>query len=118
MQYCLCALILLLLKLIRADEFSQVHEKKNLYTLEVPNSQIDNWLSSSLVERQPGDPTLSRWGSRFESFRGQCVCPRVFYQSMKRTLVKLLHSGDPDVMMSVFKCSAIGIRTICFCQYI
>jgi hypothetical protein len=64
MQYCLCALILLLLKLIRADEFSQVHEKKNLYTLEVPNNQIDNWLSSSLVERQPGDPTLSRRGSR------------------------------------------------------
>jgi hypothetical protein len=43
---------------------------KNLY------KSINFWLISSLMERRPGDSTLSRRGPEFDSRREQCVCPR------------------------------------------
>ncbi len=57
-------------------------------SVEVPNSQIDIWLASSLVKHRPGDPRRLLGGPASIPAGGNVF--GAFCQMMERTLVKIL----------------------------
>ncbi len=42
-----------------------------------------------------------------------CFSSGHFTEVMERTMVEFLHSGDPDVMVSVLTCYAIWVKAMC-----
>ncbi len=64
---------------------------------------INFWLISSLIERRPGDSSLSCRVPGLDSRRKHCVCPRGVLSQGGENFGKVpQYSGDPDVMMSLF----------------
>ncbi len=78
-------------------------------TVEILNSQKNICLASYLVEYPP--PSAEVPDSRFYHGRGTVFVLRVLYQSIERTQVKVLYSGESEVIVAFTRC-AIWIKAI------